>query len=267
MKSAKEKTQDGPRVKPVSQVKRGRSFVIYGRSGTGKTTLGCSFPGDILLLDIRDEGTDSVADVDGLMVSEIESFEDAWDMYFWLLDHPKRYKTIILDTVSQLQSMAVQEYSEKNKKKGKRNAGDWGTLSQRDWGDIAGQMKELLIAYRDLSKKGMNVVFIAQDRAFNFDDDEGDSELVPEIGPALSPAVAKTLNAAVNVIGNTFIRTKTITKEVKGKKKKIERIEYCLRIGPNPLYVTKVRKPKSVEVSSFISNPTYDDLLEVITSF
>lgn len=244
-----------------------RSWVFYGRSGTGKTTLACSFPSPIILLDIKDEGTDSVADVKGLDVREIEDQDEMEEAYYWLKKHPRAYKTIVIDTVSMWQQMVISELVGDTGRKGKK-AGDWGSMTQKDWGKVAGVMKEWLVNYRDLAKElEVNVVFIAQDRVFNMSDeeDEGrDDQIAPEVGPALSPAVAKILNAAVSVIGNTFIRTKRIKKEEKGKIKKEEKQEYCLRIGPNPSYVTKVRKPKSVAAPSFIADPSYEDIMELI---
>lgn len=250
---------------PVGSVKRYRSFVLYGRSGTGKTTLASSFPGPILYLDVRDEGTDSIADVKDIHVKEIEAFEDFEEVYWWLKSNPNRYKTIVVDTVSQLQQMVVEEVAAKKKKPGKR-AGDWGSMTKQDWGNVAGQLKEWLVNYRDLSKLGMNIVFIAQDRTFNLDEDADDEQtLSPEVGPALSPSVVRTLNAAVSVIGNTFIRHRQVKREVNGKKKVVEKMEYCLRIGPNPVYVTKVRKPKGTQAPDVIVDPTYEDIVEIIS--
>lgn len=238
--------------------------MLYGRSGTGKTTLAASFPGPILYLDVRDEGTDSIRDVKNVFVKEIEDSEDFEEVYWWLKDNAKKYKTVVIDTVSQLQQIKVEEIAAKKKKPGKR-AGDWGSMSQQDWGNVAGWLKEWLINYRDLSKSGLNVVYIAQDRTFNLNEETDDEQtLSPEVGPALSPSVVRTLNAAVSVIGNTFIRTRIIKKEVNGKKKEIEKVEYCLRIGPNPVYVTKVRKPKDTVAPDVIVDPSFEDILEVI---
>jgi len=79
------------------------------------------------------------------------------------------------------------------------------------------------------------------------------------------PSVASVLNAAVTVIGNTFIRrVVTRKKDDKGVMKKTERTEYCLRVGPSHLYVTKLRKPRSQVAPEFISDPTYESLQEAI---
>lgn len=255
-----------PGVKKVGDIKRTRSTVLYGRSGTGKTTLAADFPKPMLYLDVKDEGTDSIADIEGVFVKEIEEPDDIDEVLLWLLRHPKKYKTIVIDTMSQLQEMTVDEVakSAKKKLKGKR-AGDFGTLTKQDWGVVSSRMKSWIIDFRDLP---MEVVFIAQDRTFNFGDDEStddDAEVLsPEVGPRLMPSVTSVLNAAVSTIGNTFIRIRYVKKKVDGKTKVTEKKEYCLRLGPSPLYVTKVRKPKSISAPDFIVDPTYEDIQDVI---
>lgn len=253
-------------VRPVGEMTKHRDYVFYGRSGTGKTTLAGTFPGPILLLDVRDRGTDSILDVEDVDVFEVNSFDDYELAYYHLTKNPKGYKTVVIDTLSQLQQMVVEEVSRGKKKKSSKSAGAWGTLTKGDWGDVAGQMKTWITSYRNLK---LNVVFIAQDRVSNFDDDEEGGSLEPEVGPQLSPSIAKHLNASVSTIGNTFIRTRHIIKEirVKGKKprkKEITKIEYCLRIGPNPIYVTKTRKPRSIEPPEVLVDPSYEDFIELL---
>lgn len=248
----------------IDKLRKARSFAVYGRSGTGKTTLSSTFPSPILLLDLRDEGTDSVSDVKDIELRELATLEEVEDMYWWLTKNPDEFATVVIDTATQLQGMVVQEISSGNKK-GK--AGEWGTMSQRDWGKVSGIMKELITNYRDLAADhGINVVFIAQDRTFNIDDEDGavEGQLAPEVGPALSPAIAKHLNASVSVIAHTFIRTRVETREVKGKKVKREKAEYCLGLGPHPVYTRKVRKPRSSGVPDYIVDPRYEDILEII---
>jgi hypothetical protein len=169
---------------------------------------------------------------------------------------------VVIDTVTMLQSKCVEKVLTDNKK-GVENAGRWGSMTKGQWGDVAQLMKHWLVLFRDLP---IEVVFLAQDRLFNFDDeaDTADDLLAPEIGPRLSPSIAAALNAAVNVIGNTFIRVKEKTVEVKGKKIKKEVIQYCLRVGPSPVYVTKVRKPKKIVVPDVILDPEYDDIINAI---
>lgn len=247
-------------IQPVAKISRPRSWVFYGRSGTGKTTLASTFPKPILLVDVKDQGTDSVMDVSRLDVAQISSWEEAEEIYYFLKEN-KKYKTVIIDTVSQVQQLCMEDVVLANRRNVDR-VGDWGTMTKRDWGAVSGRMKDWILDMRDLN---MEVVFIAQDRVSNTDDeDASDNQLLPEVGPRLMPSVAAQMNAAVSIIGNTFIRSQTVTKEVRGRKVKKERAVYCLRVGPNPVYTTKLRKPKSVAPPAFIEDPTYQDILEVM---
>ena len=253
-------------IRPVRDVLKNRDYVFYGRSGTGKTTLAGTFPGPILVLDVRDRGTDSIIDVEDVMVLPINTFDDYELAYYYLLKNDHGYKTVVIDTLSQLQQMVVEDISQGKKKKSSKAAGAWGTLTKGDWGDVAGQMKSWITNYRNLD---LNVVFIAQDRTNYLDEDDDGEDIEPEIGPQLSPSIAKHLNASVSTIGNTFIRTRHVIKEVKRKgkkpkKKEVTVIEYCLRIGPNPIYVTKTRKPRSVKPPSVLVDPSYEDFIELL---
>lgn len=243
-------------------VKAHRSYVFYGRSGTGKTTLACTFPDPILLLDINDSGDDSVADLKTVQVMDVKQWGDFELAYWWIVQHKKRFRTLVIDTASQLQQLAMVHIISK-KNKNTEDVGAWGAMTKSDWGAIASLMKVWITNLRDLP---MDVVFIAQDRVFNLGDEEsGESIIDPEVGPAMSPSIAKHLNAAVHVIGNTFLRHRIVEVEKKGKKRKRERIEFCLRVGPNPTYITKIRKPKAIEPPSVIVNPSFRDLVNIIT--
>lgn len=262
--------------KKASELSHSRSYVFYGQSGTGKTTLASTFPGPILLCDVRDRGTDSVVGVEDLDVTEIESWEDLERVYWFLKKHPKKYRTVIIDTMSQLQSIVVENVLAE-KGKDAEDAGGWGTMTQREWGDVAARIKPMIINLRDLP---MDVVFIAQHRVFNLPSEEDEANnaavLAPEVGPALMPSVGKFLNAAVSIIGNTFIRERTekvkrMVKNPRNPKLKpkevideIKHIEYCLRVGPNPTYVTKVRKGREITLPDVITDPTYEKIMAIL---
>lgn len=264
-KTPQQKQRDLPVTDIDEDDGEGLSFVLYGRSNTGKTTLAATWPKPMLYIDVMDRGTKSIRDVKGIKKLTVTSWAEFDDAYWWLKENPEAYNTVVIDTLTQLQRIVVEELTDGRKLRKGQNPGDWGTLSQKDWGTIAATMKEGIINYRDLVDLGMDVVFIAQDRAFNVgEDDEDEESLAPEIGPALSPSVVKTLNASVDVIGNTFIRERIIKGDKKKKTKDREVIEYCIRLGPNSLYVTKVRKPKSITAPSALVDPDYDEIMAII---
>lgn len=246
--------------------------IFYGRSATGKTTLAGTFP-KVLHLDIREESKKVLKNVSGLKSASIEDWQELQDMFWYLKKGGHGFKTVVIDTAGQAQMLAVEEVMRKHKKKGK--PGDWGTMSQRMWGEVSTMCKELFLNYRDLKKDGINICFIAHDRIFKATEDEGEDEddvvskIAPHVGPALSPSIVSTLNAAVDLIGETFIGEELITVKDKktGKKKTKKEVEYYLRIGPNSSHITKVRKPKSGnKLPEMIKDPDYKKLTQLLNN-
>ena len=257
-KSSKKSDDDDdmPDITPVGDVENPRSWAVYGAPGTGKTTLLSSFPKPILLLDIKEKGTDSIRDVKGVDVAEIESIGQFETVYWRLKKGKLKYKTVGIDTTTQLQQLYVEDVSGSDEPMG------FGSLTQRQFGEVSGRMKRAIVDYRDLD---LETVFLSQQRIFEPREDEvDDGNVATEVGPALMPSIATTLNSNVNFIGQTFKRQK-ITKKEEGKKVvKIKKIQFCLLVGPNDVRLSKIRKPKNVVPPEFLINPTYADLIEAI---
>lgn len=271
LKNSKKLKEKSPRndgfFEDLEDIENHKTFVIYGPPGTGKTTFAGTFPGPICYVDIRDQGTGVLKGVKNVKVKRLEDLDDLEEVLFRLQKNKDGFKTVVLDTVSQLQQMMVEEHlAGKKLKKGKR-PGDWGTMSMQDWGAVTGEMKKKIIDFRDLADDGMNVVFLAQQKISKEEAEESAGSgyvLQTTVGPSVSASVAEVLNGSVAVVASTFNRVKRIKREVDGKKKTITKIEFCLRLGANPVYVSKVRKPLEVEVPPLLVNPTYEDLIEIM---
>ena len=249
----------------VREIERERTWVLYGRSGTGKTTLAATFPKPLLLFDIKDRGTDSINDVEGIDVVDIKSWDQVEDIYIYLTSAKHHYKTIVFDTITQMYQLAQWHILDKLKKK--TRAGDWGSMSQRQWGEVTGLLKDKLMDFRDAGiELDCEIVFIAQDKRRQQEIDNEIEEAIhdPEIGPSVPPSVAGLLNASVSIIGQTYVRMHTKRERIRGKTRYTERPVFCIRMGPDAQHITKVRNPKSIEVPSFVENPTYRDLLNII---
>lgn len=238
------------RITPVGKVRMEMNALFYGRSGTGKTTLACSFPKPLLILDINESGTSSVANLDDVFVLSIQEWDDFESIYWYIKKNSKKYKTIVIDTVTRLQDLALIKVMYEAGKDPEEDP-----ITQPDWGAAFKLMKSWIIKFRDLEP---NIVFTAQDRITESKYDE--DQITPEVGPMLTPAVAKALNAAVNIIGQTFIHGQTVTTD-KGLATKVT---YRLRLGPDEFYLTKVRQPKEAKLPKSLVDPTYEKLDEIV---
>ena len=241
------------RIKPIAEITTPESYMFYGRSGTGKTTLACSFPKPLLLLDINDKGTDSVVDVKEVDVLQCLTWEDLEEIY-WFLEKGTKYKTVVLDTITQMQNFGIT-----NTKMAIKGSID-SPMTRPMWGELSGMMKNLLLMYRELSPI---LVLTAQDRTEAAEEGESDlymDELDPAVGPAVMPSIANVMNPAVKVLGQTYIKEVKIQKEGKI----IRKIGWRLRIGPHPYYITKTRSIKSIRIPSNIKNPTYEKIKSIL---
>jgi hypothetical protein len=228
-------------------------MAAYGQSGTGKTVFGASFPKPLLLLDIREKGAESIADVPGIDVLFVNHWNDldGEESIFWELKNGTKYKSIMLDQLTAAQALGM----DKLRKEKRMKPGE--VFSQRAWGQLSGMMQEMVYNYRELYNEGYNVLFLAHER-IREPQDEDDERLAPAVGANLMQSVASFLNGAVSVIGNTFIR------ERYDKKSKTSDMQYCMRVGPHAYYRAKIRRPVSAgPVPGVIVNPTYDKILAI----
>jgi hypothetical protein len=241
------------RIQSLADMDGPQSVLLYGRSGTGKTTIAGTFPGPVIFLDIAEKGTSSVSDVVGGKGFRVENWEDFETMYWFLRAGNHPYKTVVVDTVTMLQKFAREYILEQNGKE--KN----GVMNRSLWGQVAHLLSAWLINYRDLP---MHTVFTAQDRSTDEEENANEDQVIQEVGPRLSPSVAASLTAAVKIIGNTYIK-EFVKVTSDGKTEKI--YSFRLRIGPHALYLTKVRKAKSIILPNSINDPTYDKLMKAIS--
>lgn len=242
------------RIKPVTGLGLILAALFYGKAGTGKTTIAATFPKPLLHLDIREKGTDSISDMEDVDTLSVEDWDQFEQVYWYLKSKENKYKTVVIDAVSQLQDFALIAALAENGKD--ENA----QISKRDFGVAAGRLKTWIINYRDLVEDDINVVFLAHDRTNEGEEGE-EGELLPSIGPRMMPSVASVLSASVKIIGNTFVK-ETHEKLDGGKVKRV--VQYCMRVGPSAIYTTKVRQPKGSFTPEFIENPGYNTLVSLM---
>lgn len=124
----------------------GVKILVYGESGAGKTRLCATAPNPIILS--AEAGLLSLKGSD-IPYIEIKNLEDLYEAYTWLLsDEAKAYKTVCLDSISEI-SEVVLAYAKKENKD-----------PRKAYGDMADQMNAMIRNFRDLP--GKNVYFSAK---------------------------------------------------------------------------------------------------------
>lgn len=265
------------RIKPIGfDADDGIRMNLWGRSGTGKTTLWATFPKPILALvcsggskpgELR--SIDTPAYRKTIKQVTIDSTEDLGE----LVEHQQAsetYTTIVLDHVTGLQNLVMKEILNLGEQPVAlyRRAGkgeSWGIASKQDYGQAVIRMKELL---RVLLSLDCNVIIVGQEREFNVEE-EGEL-LMPFVGCSVFPKVAEWLSPACDYICQTFIRQRTTTKSVTVGKKSIatkvkaKGVDYCLRTGPDATYTTKFRLPRGSKLPDVLIDPTYTKILKLI---
>lgn len=231
----------------ISELGQRNLWVIWGKSNTGKTYLASTFPKPLLYLRIGDDGSNTIAQVEGIKAISVESLEQLKKICEELLKD-KTYKTVVFDTFS----MVVNEWiDQKIISKSKR-------MTQQSWGDLKTDQEELIKLTHKLARRRIIVLTCHE----SMDSIEG---LEDEILPDVRPSVSKGARTYLEGMANYGIHTTRISKEVLKGNKSETVVKFAADIGPNPYYWTKMQVDPSIKLPKRIINPTYDKIMEKIS--
>lgn len=234
------------RLIPAEDLRTAFSTLIYGRSGTGKTHFIGTFPKPLLLIDTELEGSTTLAGSKGITIFKVITWEDLEQIYWYISENKEKYETVAIDQLTQLQDVVVGHTLEKLKK---------SHLARSDWIQVSALLRQWLIRFQELTRDGINIVFSAHEKSGDTGEAEED-QIEPYITARIMPSVETIITGSVSIIGNTFI------KEIKRKRDSYQ--AYCLRVGPNQHYLTKIRKSSEEPPPPYIEDPTAQDLFDLI---
>lgn len=234
-------------IKKISEVPMQKTFLFYGKSGTGKTTLAGTFPKP-LFLDINENGTGSVDNKDAQMIS-IKSYNDFNEFIMNIDEYYSKLKwdSLIIDTIGKLQELNLNYLS-----KG-------GKIMINHYGDSTNEMQQIVLKLiNHATINDYYLIFNAHERDNTESDEETGEVLNPSVMAQLTPKLSEWIHATVSLAGHTRIYEK------KNDLGQSQGIYYCIKIGADPIFKTKVRIPKDKMKANIIVNPTCEKLMSVL---
>jgi len=238
---------------PVDEV-----YIIYGKSGTGKTVLASTFPktkeAPMLYLDILEGGIGSVSVKDKELIDwlPIESFEELDEVLedvvrgYSIVDGkqiPVKYSTIVLDSLTQLEFL-IKKYLKTSSNKSSMTLQLWGQAKDNQE-DVYNLLKYLHM------KTGSIVVAIAHEKEMKDDNNPDFNTLIP----SLMTSSATSLCAKASFVWYTKIETE---EKIDANNNVVKTNSFVTYINAHPYLVTKCRKPKDFKVPEKATDLTYD---------
>lgn len=144
----------------------GLNILIYGEAGMGKTWLAGSaqaVPGmrKVLYVD-AEAGRDTLDEYwPGMEILSATSWYQYEDIYNALFAGGHEYRTVVLDSISEILEHCKEAVMEEMKNKPDNEERDPDVPSVREWGIVLTRMLRLVRRFKDLKMKGINVIFIA----------------------------------------------------------------------------------------------------------
>lgn len=223
-------------------------WVPWGKSGTGKTHFISSFPKPLLYIQIGDDGSNTIANVEGVRALRVDTLEELKEIGKELLKD-KKYKSVGVDTFSMITNVWIDQNIVQKKKK----------MTQQAWGDLKVETEELIKIFHQVALTH----FVALSCHESNDTIEGmEDEIIPDFRPNTTKGARTYLEGMANYgIHMTKIQ-KTVTDKSTGEEKDV--VKYAAHLGANSYYWTKLQIDPSIKVPAVVVNPSYSKIMEII---
>ena len=235
------------KAKPVKDIAQSALWVIYGRSASGKTTLASTFPKPLLCIAIGDDGQESIRDIDGvnvLQVNDVAQLTQALQE----LETDRKYATVLIDTFSLVVNEWIEAEVASKKKK----------MTQQAWGELKTDTETIIRRLKKLANS-RNIILTCHEVT---DTVEGlEDELLPDV----RPNIGKGSRTYLEGMANYGIHTTVLKKEKEmpdGTTKTV--IKFAVHLNNHPYYWVKTQKSQSVKLPTYLIDPSYDKIVSLI---
>lgn len=231
-------------VKDIADLGQRKLVVLWGKSNTGKTEFGSTWPKPQLYVQVGDDGSNTIRNkknISGLRADNIDSVKGV--LKELIKEKGAGYESVFVDTFSMVTNVWVDENAVKKKKK----------MTQPMWGDLKTETEELI----RLAYKLALYTWVILSCHEAMDAIEG---MEDEILPDARPSTTKGARTYLEGMANYGFHTTRLKKEVveDGVEKTV--VRYAAHLGPNPYYWTKLQTPKEVKVPAVMINPSFAKL-------
>lgn len=231
----------------ISELGQRNLWVPWGKSGTGKTKFVSTLPKPLLYIRIGDDGSNTIANVEGIKAIHANTLEELKGIGKELLKD-KKFKSVAVDTFSMITNVWVDQNITQKKKK----------MTQQAWGDLKVETEELIKIFHEVALTHIVALTCHESN----DTIEGmEDEIIPDFRPNTTKGARTYLEGMANY-GIHMAKMKKVVATDSGEK---EVVKYVAHIGANSYYWTKLQIDPTIKVPASVVNPTYDKIMNIIT--
>lgn len=180
--------------------KKGEAFVIYGKPGAGKTTF-CGDLEKVFVID-ADDGVVALKGKKGIVYATVKTESDVKQAIAFVKTHADKFKSIVVDTITAMESSFLYERSLETKMK---------TPGLQDYGKIKYFLEGVIVELKALTEKGLNIYFIAHEKRVEETNLDGTSRFVAH--PDLRDTSMNFLESRADAIMYLTVSEKPETKD------------------------------------------------------
>ena len=230
----------------ISELGQRNLWVPWGKSGTGKTKFVASFPKPLLYIRVGDDGSNTIANVDGIKAIHAENLEQLKEIGKELIKD-KKFTSVAVDTFSMITNVWIDQNITQKKKK----------MTQQAWGDLKVETEELIKIFHEVAATHIVALTCHESN----DSIEGmEDEISPDFRPTTTKGARTYLEGMANYGIHMAKMKKTVIKD--GVEKEV--VRYVGQLGANSYYWTKLQIDPDIKVPEAVVNPTYDKIMKII---